>query len=156
AAELAWLASHLVGRTCDSDCRGRVVDYMLTGLGDAADDYAELLRVLLTRPAGESGPSIEKIHARFIRCQIEEAHAAALRDHVLVPALVDALGQPKPDVAVVGGLVGLLAVGAEPTEPVAQAAWNAVLGTYARLSPDRYKSDFVERRAAADAQRQNP
>ena len=30
-----WLAGYLLGRTCDGDCRGKLVDVMLSSYGEA-------------------------------------------------------------------------------------------------------------------------
>ena len=38
-----WLVSHLLGSTCDADCRGRLVDVMLSSYGEAQGDYDEPL-----------------------------------------------------------------------------------------------------------------
>jgi hypothetical protein len=156
AAERAWLAAELANRACDDDCRSRFADYMLTGLADAEKDYGVLLLALLERPPAEARPSIERLHTRFLRCQVEASDADALRDRVLVPALADLLGQPKPDAPVLADLVGLLALESEPTDPTAQAAWSAVIGRYAAIAAEGYRTNFVERRAAAEEQRQNP
>jgi hypothetical protein len=156
AAERTWLAAHLAGRSCDEDCRARVIDYTVTGFADAQADHAAILRALLVRPPAEAGAAIEKLHTRLARCQVESGDAAALRDAVLAPALVDALDAAKPDPAVVAAVAGLMALVPEPTEPVALAAWNAALGRFSTLAPDRYKTGYVERRAAADEQRRNP
>ncbi len=156
AAERAWLAGHLVGRTCDDDCRARVVDAMLTGLGDADDDYDEILRGLLERPLADSGAALEKLQTRFLRCQVADGDGFAFRDRVLVPAFGDVLAGAKPDAALLAELAALLAVVPEPSDPVAQAAWSAVLARYARLSPDKYKTEFVDARFPAEAQRRFP
>src|SRR4029079_4973436 len=34
-----WLVSYLLGKSCDADCRGKLVDVMLSSYGEAEGDY---------------------------------------------------------------------------------------------------------------------
>jgi hypothetical protein len=153
--ERTWLAGHALGPTCDDECRARLADFMLTNLGDAQGDFDDTLRRILTRPRPESGASVERLHTRLVRCQVEPTDEALLRDRILVAALVDALGQPKPDPVIADNLVDLLALVPEPTEPTAQAAWKAALSRLARVFPDKQKR-FGDRLEAALAARRSP
>jgi hypothetical protein len=55
ADQRKWLVSYLLGSTCDADCRGRLVDVMLSSYGEAQGDYDEPLKRLLLQPRGEAG-----------------------------------------------------------------------------------------------------
>jgi hypothetical protein len=154
--ERDWLREYVLGRTCDDDCRGRFADYLTTQLTEAAGDYDETLRKLLSRPAAESGQAIEKLHVRLMRCQVEGEDLTNLRDHVLVPALAEALAAPKPDTGVVDGLVDLLALVPDPADPAAIGVWGQALAHLAKQYPEKHKKGYLERRASADAERKNP
>jgi hypothetical protein len=155
AEERAWVTVHVLGSTCDDECRARVADYMLTNIGDAAGDFDETLRKLLVRPRSESGATVERLHTRLVRCQVTGSTEGLFRDRVLVAALVDALSQPKSDPLAVDNLVDLLALVSEPAEPTAQTAWKAALGRLAKVFPERYKR-FNERLVAAVVARKTP
>ena len=53
-----WLVTYMLGRTCDPECRGKLVDVMLSTFGEAQGDYDEALRKLVQLPRGESGPAM--------------------------------------------------------------------------------------------------
>jgi len=42
-----WLAGYLLGHSCDPDCRGKLVDVMLSSYGEAEGDYDEPLKRLV-------------------------------------------------------------------------------------------------------------
>ena len=86
-----WLVGYLLGRTCDADCRGKLVDVMLSSYGEAEGDYDEPLRRLLKQPHAEAAPTFGHLHARLLWCQIDADDRASFRDKVLVPALAEAL-----------------------------------------------------------------
>jgi hypothetical protein len=110
-----WLASYLLGKTCDADCRAKLVDVMISSYGEAAGDYDEPIRRLLKQPRTEAGPTFGHLHARLLWCQVDGDDLGEFRDRVLVPALADALAAPKPDPTLVEDLAGLLALVPEPT-----------------------------------------
>jgi hypothetical protein len=165
-----WLVSHLLGATCDADCRGRLVDVMLSSYGEAQGDYDEPLKRLLLQPRGEAGPTLAHLHARLLWCQVDADDLAEFRDRVLVPAVAQALAPPKggpaADASIVDDLVGLTALVPEPTDPKAQAAWKALQAAMAAPAPvtgakgavgaERYQHAFATKRAAAVRERQNP
>jgi hypothetical protein len=86
-----WLVSYLLGKSCDADCRGKLVDVMLSSYGEAGGDYDEALRRLLSQSHTEAAPTFAHLHARLLWCQVDGDDLARLRDRVLVPALTDAL-----------------------------------------------------------------
>ena len=181
-----WLISYLLGRTCDPDCRGKLVDVMLSSYGEAGGDYDEPLRRLLRQPHAEAAPAFGHLHARLLWCQVDADDLAEFRDRVLVPAVMQALAQPdagKPPektgdkaakpadkaadkTATLDDLVALTALVPDPTEPKALAAWKSLMAALATPAPgsagkagsggDRYQRAFVARRASAARERQNP
>jgi hypothetical protein len=164
-----WLVTHLLGSSCDADCRGRLVDVMLSSYGEAQGDYDEPLQRLLLQPRGEAGPTLAHLHARLLWCQVDSDDLAEFRDRVLVPAVTQALSAakdtPKVDPTSVDDLVGLTALVPEPTDPKAQAAWKALQtamaapaagGAKGGAGGERYQRVFVTKRAAATRERQNP
>jgi hypothetical protein len=165
-----WLVSHLLGTSCDADCRGRLVDVMLSSYGEAQGDYDEPLKSLLLQARGEAGPTLAHLHARLLWCQVDSDDLALFRDHVLVPAVMQALapatakGSPV-DPSTVDDLVGLTALVPEPTDPKTQPAWKALLAAMALPSnnggkgaggAERYQRVFATKRAAAVRERLNP
>jgi hypothetical protein len=44
-----WLAGYMFGRTCDSECRARLMQAMLSSYGEAQGDYNDVFKHLLTR-----------------------------------------------------------------------------------------------------------
>jgi hypothetical protein len=169
ADQRKWLVSYLLGSTCDADCRGRLVDVMLSSYGEAQGDYDEPLKRLLLQPRGEAGPTLAHLHARLLWCQVDSDDLAEFRERVLTPAVTQALSSapgktgPAVDPSSVDDLVGLAALVPEPTDPKAQAAWKALTTAMATPAPaaggkssDRYQRVFANKRAAATRERQNP
>jgi len=155
AAERKFLGDYVMSQACDDDCRGRFVEYMLTGYAESEGDYDELMKRILSRPPAESGPSVGRLHARLARCQFDPADVNAFRDRTLVPALGDVLAEKKPEMSVVDNLVDLVALAPEPTDPTALAAWNAVLSRLNKQYPEKHHK-WAERRAVAEAERRLP
>jgi hypothetical protein len=156
AAERKYLADYVMSQGCDDDCRGRFVEYMLTGYQESEGDFDELMKRILSRPTSESGPSVGRLHARLARCQFDPADVNAFRDRTLVPALGDVLAEKKPDPNVIDNLVDLVALAPEPTDPTALAAWNAVLARLGKQYPEKHRKNYAERRAVAEAERRVP
>jgi hypothetical protein len=151
-----WLVSYLVGGSCDADCRGRLVDVMLSSYGEAQGDYDDALKRLILQPRGEAGPTLAHLHARLLWCQVDADDLAEFRDRVLVPAVMQALAQPdagKPPektgdkaaakpadkaadkTATLDDLVALTALVPDPTEPKALAAWKSLMAALATPAP---------------------
>jgi hypothetical protein len=110
-----WLAAYLLGRACDPECRGKIVDVMLSTYGEAQGDYDETLQRLVQLSRAESGPAISQLHARLLWCQVDNDDLQIFRDRVLVPAAARALSTPGADRNMVEDLVGLVALVPEPT-----------------------------------------
>jgi hypothetical protein len=114
-----WLVSYMFGKSCDSECRGKLIDVMLSTYGEAQGDYDEALRQLIQSPRSESGPAVARLHARLLWCQVDADDLEEFRDRVLVPSLTTALGNPATDRAKADELLGLVAMMPEPMNPKA-------------------------------------
>jgi hypothetical protein len=152
-----WLVDYLLGRSCDADCRGKLVDVMLSSYGEAEGDYDEALKRLLRQPHAEAAPTFGHLHARLLWCQVDADDLASFRDRVLVPLLTDALAAPKPDAQLTEDLVGLIALVPEPatTDPKAQEAWKKMMAALPR-GGDRAQRTLTVRKAASARERANP
>ena len=152
-----WLAGYLLGRTCDADCRGKLVDVMLSSYGEAEGDYDEALRRLLKQPHAESAAAFGHLHARLLWCQIDIDDRDSFRDRVLVPTLAEVLAAQKPDAALVEDLVDLLALIPEPaaTDAKAADAWKKAVAALPRAG-DRAQKGLANQRAASARERANP
>jgi hypothetical protein len=166
-----WLASYLLGKSCDPDCRAKLVDVMLSSYGEAAGDYDEPLRRLLKQPHADAAPTFGHLHARLLWCQVDADDLAQFRDRVLVPALAEALAAAKPDPTLIEDLAGLLALVPEPAAPSAATlaadpkagqaadAWKKVMATLAKAGDkagDKAMRTFATRHATAARERANP
>lgn len=152
-----WLVGYLLGRTCDPECRGKLVDVMLSSYGEAQGDYDEPLKRLLRQSRAEAGPTLGHLHARLLWCQVDADDLAEFRDRVMVPALVQAVGDPKSDPTMIEDLVALTALVPEPAadDPKDQALWKSMMGAVSKAG-DRYARVFANRRAVASRERNNP
>jgi len=152
-----WLSKYLTGSGCDAECKGKMLEVMLSHYEESQGDYDEAVRRLLESPRAQSGSAIARLHARLLRCQVHEIDLEPLRDHVLVPAVQDVLSKPKVDPTLVNDLVGLLALTPDPapTDKVAQAAWQGLMNQLDKPGA-RYGRIFRERRATAQSERANP
>ena len=168
-ARRQWLVSYMLGRSCDPECRGKLVDVMVSTYGEAQGDYDEALRKLVTLPRGESGPAVAQLHARLLWCQVDGDDLVEFRDRVLVPALTEAVAKPDLDRAILDDLVGLAALVPEPAPPAAGdadanrarlatervAAWKTLTAAIDKAN-DRVARSFGSRRAAVKRERTNP
>jgi hypothetical protein len=152
-----WLVGYLLGRSCDPDCRGKLVDVMLSSYGEAEGDYDEPLKRLLRQPHVEAAPTFGHLHARLLWCQVDADDLASFRDRVLVPSLTDAVAAPKPDATQIEDLVGLIALVPEPpaTDAKAQEAWKKMMAALPR-SGEKAQRALATRRAASVRERNNP
>jgi hypothetical protein len=94
-----WLASFLLGNSCDPDCRARLVEFMLATVQESEGDYNDVLTQVLLRPRAEVGRAVNHIHSRLLWCQMDGDDLALLRDDVIVPAAGRALARGTPDAA---------------------------------------------------------
>jgi hypothetical protein len=152
-----WLAGYLLGHSCDPDCRGKLVDVMLSSYGEAEGDYDEPLKRLLRQPHAEAAPTFGHLHARLLWCQVDADDLASFRDHVLVPSLTEALASPKPDATSLEDLVGLIALVPEPAaaDAKAQDAWKKMMAAIPHAG-EKVQRTLATRRAASARERTNP
>ncbi|MCU1281999.1 MAG: hypothetical protein JWM53_5545, partial [bacterium] len=152
-----WMSKYLTGSTCDAECKGKILEVMVSHYEESQGDYDASVRQLLQSPRSQAGNAVSRLHARLLWCQVDPSDMVPLRDHVLVPAVVEMLGKPKPDPAVVDDLVGLLALVTEPapTEKDAAAAWKNVMTLVDRPGA-RFGRIFRDRRATAVRERTAP
>jgi hypothetical protein len=157
AARRKWLAGYAFGRTCDPECRGKLVDVMLSSFGEAQGDYDEPLQRLLKQSRAEAGATLGHLHARLLWCQIDGGDLNELRDRVLVPAFVAAMGDGKADGTMVEDLAGLVALVPEPdaTDAKDLAKWKAMLAALDKGN-DKVQRTFNVRRTSAARERANP
>jgi hypothetical protein len=152
-----WLADFLLGKSCDPDCRARLIDVMLSVYGESDGDYDQTLRQLLLRTRSEAGPALAKLRARLLWCQVDKDDLALFRDHVLVPTLADALARPKPDPQLIDDLVELVAMTPDPPSdsPKARNAWQETLASVAKVG-ERTERAFAKHRTAIRRERADP
>ena len=93
---MQWLEEYVEKPSCEADCKGKLADCMLTFHAQAAFDFDRALRQLLGRPRAEVTSVVGRFHARLLACQLDTGDVPVLRDRVLLPALSDELGKPKP------------------------------------------------------------
>jgi len=164
-----WLTSYMYGPTCDAECRGKLVDVMLSTYGEAQGDYDEALRKLLLLSRTEAGPAVAQLHARLLWCQVDGDDLEEFRDRVLVPALVKGLGTPNMDRAILDDLLGLVALAPAPQAPAATetdadrarrmtasaTAWKAMQAAIDKAGEKTARA-FASRRAAVKRERADP
>jgi hypothetical protein len=157
------LVDYMLGNTCDAECKGRLIDIMITNHTEVAGRFDQGFAKLLQRPRTEAGIALGRMHTRLIACQVQDDDVAGLRDQVLVPALDVELDKPEPDKLKVEELLSLLVLVPEPVAPVKNAAatpqrarWQATVERSQALMQDQFKRVFDVRRAAAEASRKNP
>jgi hypothetical protein len=155
-AQTAWLDAYLAGKTCDAECKGALVEVMVSHFAESQGDYDAALRSLLESPRAVSASAISHLHARLLWCQVGEEDLAPLRDHVLVPTAKALLDKPPKDLAIRDAVLSLIALTPEPAaaDPGA-AAWTALLAQLDKAG-DKLAKAFRDRRAASERQRQKP
>jgi hypothetical protein len=152
-----WLASYVFGTTCDPECRGKLIDVMLSSFGEAQGDYDEPLRRLLRESRAAAGATMGHLHARLLWCQIDGGDLVELRDRVLVPTFLEALGDPKFDPSMLEDIAGLVALVPAPDASDAKdlATWKSMLAAVAKAG-DKIQRTFTTRRVSAARERTNP
>jgi hypothetical protein len=150
-----WLREYLLGKSCDPECRGRLLDVMLSVYGESDGDYDETMRHLLSLPHAESGPALGKLHTRLMWCQVDKDDLDLFRDHVLVPSLIEMLARPKPDAVAIGELIALVAMTPDPVDGPSLAAWKAMVASLQK-SAEHYDHAFAKHRGEVKHERANP
>jgi hypothetical protein len=162
-SRLKWLLSYLLASSCDGECKGKLVDFMITSEGDRRNHFDVTLRTLLGRPRAEITGVLTRLHARLLSCQMDTDALETLRDQVLVPALLDEAGKGKPDLVRIEDLLGLVALVPEPRGENSNAAgntphdaWGSALDKARNALKDRYQQAYTTPRASAATTRKNP
>jgi len=157
-----WLASYLLGSSCGGDCRGKLVNTMLSGYLQAQGDYDDPFRRLLTQPRAEAASAFAHLHNRFLWCQVDPETLNQFRDRVLVPAFNQVAPDPtkphpKTETAALEDLVDLIALVPEPavTDAAATATWKK-LTVDLEHSADHLGRTYNARRAASAHERASP
>ncbi len=155
-----WLLGYVFGMACGGECKGKLVDVMLTFDSESQGRFDDGLRTLLKRPRGEVAAVLSRIHMRFLNCQVSPQALSSLRDDVLVPALGEEMKQPKPDQSRLDDLLGLLALVPSPPDdkdnPAPKKAWQAALIKVRQEMKARFHSAYESKRTAAQNARQHP
>ena len=158
-----WLASYMFGHTCDSECRAKLMQAMLSSYGEAQGDYNEVFKRLLTAPRGEAGTALAQLHARLLWCQVDAEDLAEFRDSVLVPTLIAACADPKFDAGLLEDLATMAALVPEPSAPSAAdststsdaGAWKQMVAALDKRG-ERFHKAFINRLARARHERASP
>ena len=152
-----WLVQYLAGKACDAECKGRMVDVMVSHYEEAQGDYDAAMRQLFDSPAAQSARAISRLHARLLWCQVDDTDLAPLRDHALVPAAAKLLATPNADPVTRDGVISLLAVVPDPpaTDAAATAAWSTLMAQIDKAG-GRASRMLKDRRAAVATQRKSP
>lgn len=153
--QTAWLTGYFAGKTCDAECKGRLLEVMVSHYYEAQGDFDAAVRALLLSPRSSSGIATSRLHARLLWCQLDDTDLEPLRDQALVPAAEQALGA-KVDPAVREALISLLALvpAPAPNEPGA-AAWIALSAHIDKAGPKVVKL-LKDRRDTAEHERRAP
>jgi hypothetical protein len=156
ATHTQWLVDYLQGRGCDADCKGRIVELMVSHYDEARGDYDIALTKLLESPRAQSGMVISRLHARLLWCQVDDSDLLPLRDHVLVPAAMALATDPKADPTTRDSVLSLISVVDDPpaSDTIATAAWNELLARVDKI--DGASKILRERRVSAAHQRSTP
>jgi hypothetical protein len=154
AAQSKWLNDYLASKTCDAECKGHLVDVMLTHFAESQGDYDATMRKLLESPRAQSGIAIARLHGRLLWCHVSDSDLQALRDRVLVPAATDLAKGGDPTIR--DQVLSLIAVAPEPpsSDAAANAAWNALVAQLEKNAT--VGKSLREHRSGAQHQRQAP
>ena len=158
-----WLAGYMFSRACDSECRAKLMQAMLSSYGEAQGDYNDVFKRLLTAPRGEAGIALAQLHARLLWCQVDADDLAEFRDSVLVPTVTGACADPKFDAGLLEDLAAMAALVPEPSAPSsgdsaaasAAVAWKQMTAALEKHG-DRFQKAFANRLARARRERANP
>ncbi len=162
-ARAFWLVDYMLGNTCDAECKGRLIDIMITNHTEVAGRFDRAFTAVLQRPRAEAGIALGRMHTRLLACQVQDDDVVGIRDQALLPALEEELKKPAPDKSKVEELLSLIvltpepAAAAEGAEPTAERArWQAVIERAKALMQDQFTRVFDVRRGAAEASRKTP
>jgi hypothetical protein len=156
-----WLRSYLFGKTCNGECKGKIVDIMLTSYDESDNRFDQALRDLFGHPRGEVAMALARLYSRLLQCQVDPADGDALRDNVLVPELAELVKQGGGgDATMREELMSLVALSADPTFESKDAArrerWQATLTAARETFGPEYDRAFTKRRLNVQTTRKDP
>ena len=153
ADQTKWLNDYLVSNVCDAPCKGKLADVILTHFSESQGSYDATMRKILEGTRAQSSVAIAHLHRRLLWCHAADEDVAALRDRVLVPAVMDLV---KGDASIRDQVLSVVSVVPEPpaTDAQASAAWSAMLAQLDKLSG--VGKAFRDHRASAARQRLAP
>ena len=146
-----WLTHYMFENSCDAECKGKLVEFMLTAYEESEGDYDLPMRTLISQPRSKVGVALSHLHTRLLWCQVDGQDLEQLRDRALVPAALEIFKGDQPSADTAEDLVGLLAVTKRPREGQALEAWNKAIAsiqkkpTYARVFETRQSAAVRER-----------
>lgn len=157
-----WLADYLLNKSCDPECKGRILEVMVTDYDESQGGYATALRRLLKSPRAQAGLATGRLNARLLWCKVGDDDLVPLRDQVLVPTARELLA-PAANADVRLAVFELLALVPEPDAMlVAESeAWTRLVEQIDKFEKGLDKTGrpvktMTERRAAAAFQREHP
>lgn len=160
--QINWLGDYLFGKSCDAECKGRVLEVMVSQYEESKGEYDAAMRRLLKSPRALAGVATSRLNARLLWCQVGDDDIVPMRDHVLVPAAKDALA-PGMGADVRAVLLDLLALVPEPDPELTEEteAWTKVLAGIDKIEkaadkPGHAARTMSDRRATAAFQREHP
>jgi hypothetical protein len=154
-----WLTQYLVANSCDSECKSKLVDVMLTNYSEAQGDYDLPMRSLLQQSSSHASPAFSTLHSRLLWCQVDSDDLAQLRDRVLVPETSDLLaksGSQRSQSESPEDLIDLLALVPPPKEPKALDAWKSLIAAIEKGHNGALQKRLNDRRAVAARDRSSP
>ncbi len=146
-----WLTHYMFENSCDAECKGKLVDFMLTAYEESEGDYDVPMRTLLEQPRSRVGAGLSRLHTRLLWCQVDGQDMEHFRDRVLVPAATEMFKNEKSSPEAGDDLLGLLAVTKRPREGAPLDAWKAMMAlieknpSYARSLESRHIAAVRER-----------
>lgn len=157
-----WLGDYLLSKSCDAECKGRVMEVMVSHYEESKGDYDTAMRRLLKSPRAAAGVATSRLNARLLWCQIGDEDLFPLRDQVLVPVANDLLA-PGASSDVRAVVLELLALVPEPSPDLSSEheAWTKLLAGIDKLEnagdkQSRAGRTMSDRRATASYQREHP
>jgi hypothetical protein len=150
-----WLTGYFAGKTCDAECKGRLLEVMVSHYYEAQGDFDAAVRALLVSPRAASGVAVSRLHARLLWCQLDETDLEPLRDQALVPATEQVL-TAQTDAPVREAVISLLALVPPPAAGESGAAAWATLQSHIDKAGPRVVKMLKDRRDVANHERIAP
>ena len=91
-----WLVNYALSASCDADCRGRVLNVVLSHLNRGQAPFRRFVRQVMSAPRVDSAAFIHRLQGRLSYCQIDPDQHEALRDQVIVPIVQELLRKVPP------------------------------------------------------------